>query len=733
MKITQISPTLFANTTKQINNKKQSKQQQNINYSYNPIAYQDYNLNFTARLFRTPANFYEQSFNRNGMPDTMKNYLFDDYEDRQNIPPAQMMKIVFGDLKYADTLEDVKILFPDEPLFENLKDVSGKKARTSVIAEIELMKQEDKPLFKNGKDNLGLYLLKKIYLEGKSLKEINKDFEKDISVYYKGLSPIKYETLAAYGIKYPNNAFWQSFTATREDFPYEYKPRKALNNTQTSERHALPTSQPKPHVQKPKFSDIKDWEIDKIADAFTKGHGSTEETKRQIKRHGLKDTESLNFVAKYLGEINAIVLDRLHVSEDMKAYFENPDNISETQQKKFEQYWKNPDLNKLQSTLMSDTIKLFFLTYGVDGNNDDFRELLDYAHSIKPTRLEQQKRHDELQADYENTLALYEDEPAETPTVAEEVTPKEDPNKFMVAIDQKNHKLVVRGDLKKVFAESVMPEFKFLPEAYSKKMIDHLLNHKDATEKYLVSMLADNNFPDEFKDLIYSPEEINKISLDINNDFSRRNPQAVISGNLAMLVVLLKHLDPADTKRSMALVELSTDRLVNLFENGGVSISPEEKAEINRLYADYMRPIKSKDEIQQINTILTEGFKNYKTNSKTKACDPKLAALEELLSANVSENPKIEKELKKFIRQSDFTSKYGGSLRVLLDENIPKELKEAKLQVIIDDFLVMNFDRMSKTTKILASNPDNLEKYMRPYFPEIYLGLKQRNFEITGK
>ena len=62
-----------------------------------------------------------------------------------------------------------------------------------MIAEINLMKQENKSLFKNGQDNLGLYILKKIYLEGKTLKEINKDFEKDISVHYKGLSPIKYE------------------------------------------------------------------------------------------------------------------------------------------------------------------------------------------------------------------------------------------------------------------------------------------------------------------------------------------------------------------------------------------------------------------------------------------------------------------------------------------------------------------------------------------------------------
>lgn len=148
------------------------------NYSYNPIAYKDYNINFTARLFRTPANFFEQDFNRNGMPETMKSYLYDDYDDRQNMPPAQMMRLVFDDISETKSLEQVKRIFPDEPLFKNLKDNPNIKARTGVIAEINLMKQENKSLFKNGQDNLGLYILKKIYLEGKTLKEINKDFEK---------------------------------------------------------------------------------------------------------------------------------------------------------------------------------------------------------------------------------------------------------------------------------------------------------------------------------------------------------------------------------------------------------------------------------------------------------------------------------------------------------------------------------------------------------------------------
>ena len=734
MKISQITPQLFRNSQKQVQYKKQSNLKHENNYSYNPIAYQDYNINFTARLFRTPANFYEQPFNRNGMPDTMKNYLFDDYEDRQNMPPAQMMKLVFGDLKEADSLEDVKILYPDEPLFKNLRDISGKKARTGVIAEIELMKQEDKPLFKNGKDNLGLYLVKKIYLEGKSLKEINKDFEKDISVHYKGISPIQYETLSAYGIKFPNNAFWKSFTATREDFPYEYKPRKTLNNTTSGIKRQLPTPHTQTKVQKPKFKDVKDWEIDKIADALTKGHGNTEETKRQIKRHGIKDTESLNFVAKYMGEINAIVLDRLHVSDDMKAYFENPENLSDSQQRKFEQYWKNPDLNKLQSTLMSDTIKLFFLTYGADGNNEDFKELLDYAHSIKPNRLEQQRKHDELQADYENSLAIYEEETPKknieniTQTTNTEKPTTKKADEFRVAIDPENRKLVIDGDLKKVFITSVLPEFKFLPEAYAKKMINHLLNHEKANEKYLVSMLVDANFPEEYKDLIYSTKEMNNISYEINEVFSKKNPQAVISGNLAMLVVLMKHLNTDVTKDAMALIGLESDRLVNIFEQDNIKITPEEKAEINRLYSEYMKPIKSKEEMQEINTKIFEGFRNYNNrNNNTEANDPKVSALETLLAENISDDPTLEKELKKFIKQSDFALRYGGSLRILLDKSVPQQLREAKLQTIMDDFLIMNFDKLSKNTNTLTSNSLNLSIFIRPYFPELFFDLRSKS------
>ena len=151
---------------------KNSSPKHDRNYNYNPIAYVDYNISFGARLFRTPANFYEQPFNKNGMPDTMKAYLNADYEDRKNMPPAQMLRLVFDDMNYAKSLEQVKRIYPDEPLFNDLTDVPNRKARTGLVSEIETLKEDtsDIPLFKNGNSNFGMYLLKKIYLDGNLLK-----------------------------------------------------------------------------------------------------------------------------------------------------------------------------------------------------------------------------------------------------------------------------------------------------------------------------------------------------------------------------------------------------------------------------------------------------------------------------------------------------------------------------------------------------------------------------------
>ena len=187
----QISPITQFTPIHNIANKKQhnNKNTQNPimqNTTTRPIfAYQDFNISFSGR---TPENFYAQDFNRNNMPSSMKEYLDYDYETRQHIPPEQMMGEVFKYLNVADNFEEVKSVYPNEELFQNLHENKSKNI-SSILYEIKTAKEmSDEPLFKDGSDNFGMYLLKKIYTEGKTVKEINKDFyEKDMNDTYKGI------------------------------------------------------------------------------------------------------------------------------------------------------------------------------------------------------------------------------------------------------------------------------------------------------------------------------------------------------------------------------------------------------------------------------------------------------------------------------------------------------------------------------------------------------------------
>ena len=143
---------------------KEDKKSKNIKSDSLEQAYQDYKVG-NARLFRTPEDFYSQPFNKNGMPLSMKNYLYSDFETNQHIPPMQLMQVVFDKLNYAKSLDDVKrSQYPDEPLFKNLS--STPRVNTAVVADIQYVKKDNPklPIFKDGQDDLGLYLLKKIYI-----------------------------------------------------------------------------------------------------------------------------------------------------------------------------------------------------------------------------------------------------------------------------------------------------------------------------------------------------------------------------------------------------------------------------------------------------------------------------------------------------------------------------------------------------------------------------------------
>lgn len=726
MKVEKITPLFYTQkNTKKSDNKNLLSKNNYTNYSYNPLAYRDYNVNFTARLFRTPENFYEQPFNRSNMPDTMKTYLFNDYDDRKNMPPNQMMKLVYGDLEETKSLEQVKRIFPDESLFANLTDTPNKKARTGVIAEIELMRQENKSLFKNGKDNLGHYLLKKVYLEGKTLKEINSDFEKDISVHYKGLSPIQYETFSAYGIKFPKSAFWKSFIATREDFPYEYKPRKAVEHRNTTLERVAANVISKSKAEPKKFADIKEWEIDKLSEAVIKGKGSVDETRRQIKKSSIKNTESSNFVSKYMSEISSIVLEKVHASDEMKDFAENYDKLSSSEKSLLDAYWNsNPQIKEQRSIAMKDTIKLFMDAYGVDGNNEEFRELINYAHEIKPARLERQRLHDLKQAEYDEMFEELSKETKENKilSVEDKIKPvplSEDKTLRTYTVFPSTHEIRYNGDLDEYLRGVLKEELVLLPDSFVQKYTKFLMNHPLITDKYKLTLAVDGSVPEGYEDTILPDKELHKISYTVNKDFSVKYHQ-VMTANDQALVELISTIKPEGAEK---LLPLQTDEVMKLARTLGLEmLSPQQKAQINANYQEYLRPITSKEDINKINAMIVDFALNYKKSSFYDK-NAQLNVLMEMLSANLKDCPSLKKDMQRSIKYSKFIENYGGSAKILLKNNVTPEMKKAKLEIMISELMSSNVHDISD---ILSASLKNLDLYLKTSDSELYQLLKTR-------
>lgn len=688
--------------------------------TYNPLYYRDYNINFKARLFRTPANFYAQPFNQTGMPKTMKDYLNDDYEDRQNIPPAQMMKIVFEPIKMADTLEDVKEIFPDEPLFDNLTTTPKRKARIGVIAEIDLMKDENTKLFKNSDDTLGLYLLKKIYLEGKSLKEINKDFQNDISQDFNGLSPIDYTTITAYGIKMPNQGFWKSFLATREDFPYEYKPRKAYERSISAPKtekpdlslediKKLPAETNSAAVKrKGKFDDVKEWEIDKLADAMISGRGNEDETRKILKKKNIKDAESSNFVMKYMWAIMPVVLEKTNASAEMKNFWATYDTTNKSQKDIMSAYWRTtPQMQALQSLMMKDTIKMFMEAYGVDGNNEEFQQLLQYPAEIAERRKQFEQAHELKQKYYDEMFAeldaleapqeakakdLNQSAPvSEKPEPAEEFTE--------ISINPATGDIKISEAIEKRFNQKLLDELDIFPSQYKNKYMAFLNQHPLTTnELKLVSVVCQDDIQNILPDLLTNDSIRTAFNI-IDQDFTEAEP------------VLFKNLRQAfiDT-----LTELHIENAENLYWEDnfgglreGAALVPDTlkdkfKKIMNSKYNLYKQPLSNSEALKITNAVMQSiiNIKPDEISTKNKYMHEAFMIVQDAL------NPQMRKELKAYIQKNDIISKQGGNMRILLDNNVSEAIKKEKVVNLISTENELAAFITGAIINLTATNPE---------------------------
>ncbi|MBQ1612368.1 MAG: hypothetical protein II085_02720, partial [Alphaproteobacteria bacterium] len=502
------------------------------NTSYNPIAYRDYIISFGERLFRTPENFYEQDFNKKNMPKTLYDFIYtgDETFFKRTIPPAQAMGIVFKDIEDAKNLDEVKAMFPEEPLFEELSSKPKVKSREGLLGAINLFKDDpeyianNRTLFKNGENDLGMYILKKIYLEGKPLKEINKDFKKDVSVYYEGFE-ITPKDYMAFGIRFPKHSFWHSYIATREDFEYVRVPRhltERAGSPSGTSSGTRSTSSQKP--RNPRYRHVTDWDIGKITDTVTGSGGSKAKIRSQLDRD---KSEASSFVAKYMSEIMYVTMERMHMSPEMKAFFNNYDNINEDQRAKLKKYWDSPKLREDMSYVMKSTIRMFMDAYDEDGENEYFKDLIDYAHSIKPKREAAEAAHNEKQLDYEQIfadpenvakldeiMAKLESNPAtgvKTASVQADSAPPTQLNPNPIASPDEFESIAAKqgakcysfklpnGDMikfaynrKELCNDWVEGTFGVFPTAYKKALCNFMVNTEEVTDDYLISTMIRN-------------------------------------------------------------------------------------------------------------------------------------------------------------------------------------------------------------------------------------------------
>ena len=190
---------------------------------YNPVAYPaNYYLSFGARVDKGLNRFYEQ--NKDVMPLTVKSYIESlSVEEKQVVTPLQAQANAFEFLKICDSVDDVKDIYENEPLFANLKRATDTRATRGLLYDVRLMNDDikaDGDSIVKGEDDLTLYLLKKVYLESKTISEINDDLDNDLNPIFKNdeKNYVSSSTLSALGIKFPQNEYLTSLRYTREGY-----------------------------------------------------------------------------------------------------------------------------------------------------------------------------------------------------------------------------------------------------------------------------------------------------------------------------------------------------------------------------------------------------------------------------------------------------------------------------------------------------------------------------------
>ena len=383
-------------------------------------------------------------------------------------------------------------------------------------------------------------------------------------------------------------------------------------------------------------------------------------------------------------------MDRIHASDEMKDFFINYESLNKSQKKKMDDYWAStPTRRYLQSIVIKDTIKLFMELYGADGNNDEFRDLINYAEQIPQQRKLRKAEHDKIQKEYEEMFAALdiqkESETKPEETVSASVTQSESSNDindnaetFVIC---NGNSITMSEKLRKEYNSLIREKLEPMPSFIKNKYLKFLKSHPLATDEYkIISIFGDN---DSFRQAIpnlMKKEDADKITTKIDDEFFQKN--SVLMNNYIEALVDTAYKYGVDIAYYMYFYH-DMNKILGVYDS--LKSVPKDdmekfKQDINEKFNSYQKPLTNKEHrlitnsfIKTINNIDTNNNEILQNNREVKY-------LIRLLQRIFADKPDMKKNYIDFLNKKNIFDNLGGNTRVFLDDrNLPRQFYDAKV------------------------------------------------------
>lgn len=660
--------------------------------------YKDYQISFGAR--QTIAEFDPEK-----MPETMKQFLYENIEERKNMRPLDLQKEAFQYLNICDTVDDVKEMFPKE--FQELKPFSANRAKRGYLYDLRATNTERLSVFADAKNtniDLPVYLLRKIYTEGKTLKQINSDFHTDVRPDFRLAKPdyFTYADFKSMGVKIPELSYWQSLLATKDDKTSRNYYGKILKKRVVSEE----TKEKIRQGQFKKFEKLTPDQKSDLALKIVTGRKKSESTFVRFQDHIMR-------IAAY----------EAGIGEDMIKHFESLKTDEEFKNMKFASwndkrsemftsFWhKNPeDAAKLSEAILNN-ITNFKVAQACGDESIEMRTLLDLSKELKAmsrerVRMKARERY-EAQKAQSQTSKPAADNPA--PLTAKQKSRAEYKAKRGQHIKKTDEFKQLRLDFEMYLKKAVS----IMPEGFKRLYIPFMTNHPDMTPAMMNTVLTFNERSDAYMDRLGNDERVKIAFSGFADDSEKlvRELYKIDEGFAAFIQESKEHEDASkvvnnifdaehfsmknsaeqavnevlyDITKNPQVMGYNRAEAVQFVENEGLRNQVQaQKDKINSLFVDYQRGI-SKPLMEQVfeNQIWTmmdkaSSFDDYAAaKAFGKYADGVKAFIPEIIS-----NPEEKALFKKYVEET------GGKLKFFFKADKPFDQRLVASASIIFDYL----------------------------------------------